>query len=532
MNKKKGIRRVKCNVTKWFTKRFFCGIVLSFGMLECGAQNLGVGTLAFEDYHRRSQLTGNVDSTISFALRPLSLASIADSNNLLSSQGAFIYGSATSESNIHLLPVLWQQQYHGNSTISRNDGLIIPAKGYQTMFSAGAFAKLGPLRIQLRPEFVFSENKYHDTRPYHRAAVDLPSRFGDKSYSQLSWGQSSIRLEFDPVSLGISNENLWWGPGIQNSLLMSNTAPGFKHLTLNTSRPVRTPAGFFEAQIVAGRLEGSGFEASLTEDWRYLSGLAFSYQPRWVPGLFLGLTRSFQMYSEDMDNSFGDIFPIFQAFQKVKTNEDAKRRDQLTSLFARLLLPTAKAEVYFEYGLNDHSYNTRDFLMAPEHSRAYILGMKKLIPYKQRSDEFIQFSAEITRMEQSIDRTVREAGEWYTHYQILHGYTHKGQILGAGIGPGGNLQSLQIGWVKGLKQFGVQLERYEHNGDLASVYGFSPWIDISMATVADWTFNKFLLSGKLQGIQSINYQWKDGINGRAKRNVFNINAQLGIMYSF
>jgi hypothetical protein len=86
-------------------------------------------------------------------------------------------------------------------------------------------------------------------------SADLPVRFGKDPYSRLSWGQSSIRLNFNPVSVGLSNENLWWGPGKQNSILMSNTASGFKHLTLNTIRPVNTPIGSIEGQIIAGRLK-------------------------------------------------------------------------------------------------------------------------------------------------------------------------------------------------------------------------------------------------------------------------------------
>ena len=34
--------------------------------------------------------------------------------------------------------------------------------------------------------------------------------------------------------IGISNENLWWGPSIRNSIMMSNHAQGFKHITFNT----------------------------------------------------------------------------------------------------------------------------------------------------------------------------------------------------------------------------------------------------------------------------------------------------------
>ena len=244
------------------------------------------------------------------------------------------------------------------------------------------------------------------------------------------------------------------------------------------------------------------------------------------------MSRSFQIYNEDMDDSFEDYMPILQAFQKIKTKEDFKRRDQLTSLFARWLLTGSRAEVYFEYGKNDHSWNTRDFLMSPYHARAYTLGLNKLVPYKGMEDEFIQLGVELTHMEQSIDRQFRNAGEWYTHYQVLHGYTNRGEVLGAGIGPGGNLLSVNVSWVKGLKQIGLQLERYEHNGDLANVFGYGPWIDFNMAALGSWTHDKFVFNAKLQGIQSVNYQWLSGSIGSPNKNVFHLNGEVGVMYRF
>jgi hypothetical protein len=503
------------------------------------AQSIPVGFQPFEDYYRRKQLNGELDSTLSFTIRPLSPALVQKGNgnesDNLSDPGKTIFQSASGKSIILLLPFSWQHRYTGNPSYNRNDGLMIPAKGYQSYLSAGFFVNSGPLSIQIKPEYVFAENgKFREYRSYYGAA-DLPVRFGDDPYSRLSWGQSSIRLNFDPVSIGISNENLWWGPGIQNSILMSNTAAGFKHLTLNTTRPVRTPIGSVEAQIIAARLEGSGYTAGLSDDWRYLSAMVISYQPRWMPGLFLGLTRSFQTYNNGI-NTFKDYFPLFRPFQKAndKAQDDAGRdgQDQLTSIFARWLLPEVKAEVYFEYGLNDHSYNTRDFLMSPEHSRSYLIGFNKLLPFKARMNEFLQVNIELTHLEQSVDRTLRDAGEWYTHSPIRHGYTHRGEVLGAGIGPGGNLQSLHVSWVKGLKRIGLQLERYEHNGDLANVYGYGPWIDLSAAAVGNWTYKKFILNAKLQAIESVNYQWMSGPYGSANRNVFHVNGEVGVVYRF
>jgi hypothetical protein len=519
-----------------FQSILFLTLVLNFSLPVAFSQSIPVGTAGVEDYFRRSQLLGEVDSTVSFTIRPLLPFSIDSEVSLRSYDlfmtGKYHVGSSKNRNGIHMLPVSMKQRYTSHPSYSFNDGAMIPGKGFQTLVSAGVFTKLGPLSVQLQPEYVFAANSAFKEFSSYLGSADLPVRFGTDPYSKFLWGQSSVRLSFDPVSIGLSNENLWWGPGIKNSLLMSNTAPGFKHLTLNTTRPIKTPIGSIETQIVAARLEGSGYTNPLPDDWRYLSGIVFSYQPRWVPGLFLGLTRGFQTYSEDLDGSFPDYMPFFQAFQKIKTNEFEKRRDQLTSLFARWLFTGSKAEIYFEYGLNDHSWNTRDFLMTPEHSRVYTLGMNKLISYKGNTDEYIQVGIEMTHMEQPLDRIFRGAGNWYTHHQVLHGYTNRGEVLGAGIGPSGNFQTLQVSWVKSLKQIGLQLERYEHNGDLANLYGLGQWVDFSAAAVSTWDHKNFLLNAKLQAINSVNYQWLSGPKGSPNKNAFHVNAEVGVVYRF
>lgn len=499
------------------------------------AQSLPVGMPVYEEYYRKGQLMGQLDSTVSFTIRPIFPALIQTSSVMAADsleRGLSLFESKKWKANFKILPALWDQQYVSNHPIYANDGSIIPARGYQTRFSAGVFAKIGFLSIQLKPEYVFAENRNFKQLVIHYKSMDMPTRFGNGVYSKLSWGQSSLRLNLGAISFGLSNENIFWGPGIQNSLLMGNSAPGFKHLTLNTIRPVKTPIGSFEAQIISGRLEGSGYSVALPDDWRYLSGTAFSYQPKWVPGLFLGMSRGFQMYNMDVKRNIGDFFPFLQAFQKNKTDEDAKPRDQLVSLFARWLLPASSAEVYFEYGLNDHSYNTRDFLMSPDHSRAYTIGFQKLMPYKGIKDEFIQLGFELTRMEQSIDWIFRNAGEWYAHGQLVHGYTNMGQVLGAKAGPGGNSQSLKVSWVKGLRQIGLQLERSEINGDFAKYFGYNDWLDFGIGVNANLPYRRFSLNFKLMGVQSINYQYQSGLNGGPKRNAFNLNAQFGIMYGF
>jgi len=542
------------------------------------AQSLPVGTPVLDDYYRRIQLLGKVDSNISFTSRPLfsgpSLKThdVYDPDSTLKNDNwvsagpiSFAKGLGT----FQILPLSWQQQFNSDHPYGWNDGPMIPAKGYQTMLSGGFFVKFGPLSIQLRPELVYAANPAfngfatghsdQDLINYYSFAnrIDNPERFGNGSYSKAFLGQSSIRLTFGPASIGLSNENIWWGPGIRNALIISDNAPGFKHLTLNTVRPINTFIGSFEGQVIAGKLESSGFTPLLvtslstgknilrnkTNDWRYFTGFNINYHIKWVEGLTLGLTRAFNAYHKDV-NSFSEYLPFFFPYQKQNTADgDPIPRDQYTSLYARWLFTKAKAEVYFEYGLNDNSYNSRDFIGSPDHSRAYIFGVRKMFDINGHSDQHILLSTEITQLSQTADRLVRQAGTWYVHSEVTQGLTNLGQILGAGTGGGGNLQSMDVSWVSGLKKLGVRLERYEHGVDLSDIYfpdingNSRKWVDFAFALQGEWSYKNLLFNATLEEVKSLNYEWvlKDYTPGQyyiPHNDVYNLHAVLGVTFRF
>ena len=242
-------------------------ICFLFPAITANSQTLNLNASGLIDIYRRSQLLGQVDSTISFTIQPLYKESLeaesryssdsSSSNNYL--QAAYAaHDIYKGKINLKILPIIWNQQYNTNHPEGFNDGAMIPARGYQTLVSAGFFAKYGPLSIQLMPELVFSHNsKYAGFSPqqsdeiwarYYQNylnEIDIPERFGEKSYTKLHWGQSNIRLTHKAVSVGLSSENVWWGPGRKNSLIMSNTATGFNHITLNTVKPIKTFIGHF-----------------------------------------------------------------------------------------------------------------------------------------------------------------------------------------------------------------------------------------------------------------------------------------------
>lgn len=545
------------------------------------SQSLPVGTGVLEDALRRAQLLGEIDSSISFTSRPLFPTasmkltntfdpySTLDKERWTKSDGSIRF--AKNKGIVQLLPFTWQQQFNTHHPYSLNDGAMIPAKGYQTLISGGVYAQYGPLSIQLRPEYVFAENQsfqgFYKEQPdavwaeYYTLnnVIDTPEKFGDSAYEKMFWGQSSIRLTYGPVSLGISNENLWWGPGVRNSLMMSNSAPGFKHITLNTIKPIRSWIGSFEGQIICGRLEDSGFTPPDTNrtyngvklynpkrtDWRYINGMVVSYQPKWVPGLFLGVSRTFITYYKDMGHTFKDFLPIVTPISK-KANygetESPFPNDQRASFFLRWLWTKAHAEIYTEYFREDHAFDLRDMIIDAEHTHAFIFGMRKIFPLKVYENQFIQVNLEFTQLEQTTTSPERPSKYLYVHYAgISQGYTNRGQLLGAGIGPGSNMQSLSVSWVKRLKTIGIEFERLVQNNDFHNAVIKDPraiWVDLGTSAFGEWDYKNLLFSAKLEFIKSLNYEhyyrpvsedlsalWKPS-------NIINVQAQIGVSYRF
>lgn len=553
-------------------------IVLIAFQYRLAAQSIPVGTVGLEDYYRRAQLLGEADSSVSMMIRPifpkLSFKakdafyqdSLEKHYDLIGTSG--IYRSKNGKLEISLLPVSIQTQFNSDHPYGWNDGGMIPAKGFQTLLSAGVFLHYGILTVQFRPEFDDAVNtafstlnpntfgliaaKYYD---YYNN-IDLPARFGKERYSKAYWGQSSIRLNYKDVSFGLSSENLWWGPGIRNSLLMSNTAPGFKHITLNTIKPIKTPIGSFEGQLIAGRLDNSGYGVLEPEidffssplyvpkpnDWRYISGLTLTWQPKWVPGLFFGLTRSSQLYADDL-SKFGDYLPFFSSTTKVTADQGFEKRDNRSSLFMRWLWPEEHAEVYFEYGHNNNTGDQRNQALEPARNRAYIFGLRKMLPFNKSRNENILISIEATQLQETNTTDILSANSWYVNKYVRQGYTNRGEVLGAGIGPGANLQTLDVSWVKGLKRLGLQLERYVHNNDLYTYTYITNqdsrrhWTDLSVALNGEWNYKNFIFNAKLMGVKSLNYQWylyEDPnvaytANGK---DAFNAQLQAGLTYRF
>ncbi|WP_158858780.1 capsule assembly Wzi family protein [Lunatibacter salilacus] len=512
-------------------------------------QSLSLNQREMEDYLRREQLLGKTDSTISFMIRPLYPQQSLKKDNGIDLDGTFTdedlskikFRFLENKGRFQILPVMWRTQYNSNYAFGLNDGSMIPNRGLQHLISMGFYGEYGPFSIQLQPEFIHAANRDFQGFPTEHYGItwmryyewlntsDIPERFGTSPYTRILPGQSSIRFNHRELSIGISTENLWWGPARRSSLLMSNHAPGFLHATINTREPINTPIGKFETQLIAGRLEDSGIAPPQTDisyaqtplyvakqesqNWRYISGFVLSYQPTWVPGLFLGFSSVSQMYNSDM-SKFGDYLPLFNSQKGPESisRPDVDKRNQLSAGYFRWISPKGRFEFYGEYGSNGNSRSLHDFLINPDLNRAFSFGLTHLIPLK-KTDAFMQVGLEITQTGQTIRENILAKNSWYTHPHVRHGYTHQGQVLGFGYGPGSNVISAELAWVRNFNKIGFQLEYINNNNDF---YYFAfeeskdwrtKYVDIIPGFITEWRVSNLLLSATAQFQRTLNYKW-------------------------
>jgi hypothetical protein len=565
--------------------RFILVFLVFFQVVEVFAQTIPVGYSNIEELMRRNQVNGIVSDDRSYCIRPLQYNQRIDTvlnkqlgiktNHSIALSGIQKEtGSLPFKAEVSLLPISMIVMDNTHHPYGWNMGAMYPAKGLQTLITTGLYAKLGPLEVQLKPEIVYAQNLSFPTFPAEFAnqiwatyfasvlnGIDAPEQFGVSSIKKIYAGQSGIKLNFLKMQFGVSTENLWWGPGIRNSIMMSNSAPGFLHWTFNSKQPIKTAIGSFEWQLIGGTLKQSGILPSDTNryyggariynpkpiDTRYISGISVTWHPKWISGMFLGINRSTYMYSSAHKNAKGFILkyvPVIQGLFASGQQSGSDQQDQLFSVFFRQVLPKDKAEFYFEWARNDHAASLRDLLLEPEHSRAYTVGFTKSFDLKK--NKLLQISSELTQLQIPPTYVIRQEPTWYVH-QVADGYTNEGRYLGAGIGPGSNTQSLDISIINNTKKVGILFERYVHNNDFyyqaftfANNY-YGHWVDISTTFHANWNYKNLLINAEMAVIRSMNYEWWHvqvvPINAQAdiykgNNDVLNLHASINLTYLF
>jgi hypothetical protein len=342
-----------------------------------------------------------------------------------------------------------------------NDGPVWAGKGLTTVVQAGVTAEVGPLSVRIAPiafraansEFPLYENGESGNLAFGHGQfarlIDLPQRFGDRAYSRIDPGESTIRLDAFGVALGASTASQWWGPTETFPYVLGNNAGGFPHAFVGTSKPANLGIVRFHTRLVYGMIvqsefspvTGSKYYQSPTESGRdrFMAGAVAVLQVNRVPGFEIGGARFFHA-PLSKDGISGNRFGLpFQNLYRKNLPVIEGRENQLGSLFVRWAPIGSGFDVYGEYGREDFSADTRDYLLQPEHAAMTNVGFRKAWG---SASTINAVKAEAFSYEASAGSRTRDEGLAFLHGVLLQGHTSRGQLLSAPVGPGsGNAQT-------------------------------------------------------------------------------------------
>jgi hypothetical protein len=411
-------------------------------------------------------------------------------NLILSASSSWKVSDSIAALRVAPLPVSAELTWNSTLPYSMNDGPQWAGRGGTLQLNAGVQASYKSLHAILWPAVWVAQNapfpvlpgaasRSAFSSPYQVGGLsaDVPIRFGNERILAIDPGESAVWVTQRNASVGFATESQWWGPGIRNALVLSNNAGGFPHLFARTARPIATRIGSVEAKwILGGLTESQYFDRDPANDLRSISGIVATFSPSFLQALTAGVTRVvFDDASGSMDIASHAFDPLLRWGPDVNPRNVVGGAEQLTSAFARWVFPASGAEIYGEWARMLLPITLRELLVAPQFTQGFTIGFQWLPRVTDRSR--LRMQIELTNLEQSPESRMADTLSFYTSTVVPQGYTQRGQVIGASIGPGSSSQWLAFDQLWAARSLGVFVGRIRWNTD---AHYTTPQSDISI----------------------------------------------------
>ena len=260
-----------------------------------------------------------------------------------------------------------------------------------------------------------------------------PEVHGNEEYGAARLTAGYVKLTAFNVELLAGRENLWWGPGLHGSLIMSNNAPPLDHVRIGSAEPFKLPL----VGDWVGPTKILAFFAQLEESRDIPRANLAGLRGTIAPFSFLELGASYvNMFGGDQSprlRGIGDYFRVFFDPQASDQKSAANERFRNNALFAidadlrianvdRFFVPAKDARVYLEFGWDDTCCST-SFVPLQE-ATSYLVGLHLLGLFGiEGLDWRFEFAS--------------SSALSFTHNQFTRGYWTRGEVISHFMGTDG-----------------------------------------------------------------------------------------------
>ncbi|MBC8344707.1 MAG: hypothetical protein H8E56_00445 [Candidatus Marinimicrobia bacterium] len=323
------------------------------------------------------------------------------------------------------------------------------------------------LTLTAEPQ-VFSNREY---------AVKLPQK--DKLFSVLNdvplndayrinvnhFRNMGLQFHLKGVSAGYGNWNQWWGPGIHNSLVMSNNAEGFYHYYIGSAgyQPFIKKVSYKFKYMVSQEMKNR------TVDDYYFSA--------WFLNLKYNVIE-FGMSRNVLSGGYSDLpWSLSDAMTVLIDNKNNKYWDTINEYYLLAHFPESGLEVFLDIGFPNRSYAGKDPEIYSDHAMGSNLGLRKQGAFG--SDKLL-FGFEYTRLVQGIYYNILPTPNWFDN--IKYNYSsYKGRRWAAHSGADSDDFLIFMGYKDEQKSFiyGLNYERHGVTYHFPPEVKFESRIDVS-----------------------------------------------------
>jgi len=306
-------------------------------------------------------------------------------------------------------------------------------KGTSFFTSANIAYNSDYIFASIEPFYFISQNNDYDEPQripkFSHLNDNRPHR--ETPYTSAGIRETQLYLKYKGIGGGFSNANMWWGSGLHSSLMMSSNTTGFGHLMLGTITEQRYKDLGFNGRYVLSKFgKKSGSKP-------YYSGFIMNATYYSMPIVTVGFSRSFLSGGNNTDYDIKLLEAALLPFEIVKINKPNSQYDLLDPVdqtytgYINFRFPESGLVVFLEYGRVSGPENIKDYLLHPDHSRAFIFGVRK---YGLFNNMNLMFGFEYANFIQTAFWQLRDTSDWNSATQFDFN-TYDGRYWAAHSGP-------------------------------------------------------------------------------------------------
>ena len=386
-----------------------------------------------------SLLSGNPVPT---TIRPLSAA---HRDALVGGTAPSLPGGPAGGGFLVVSPVVASLALNSHRPAYARDGAVWQGRGATVAATGGLVARYRFFSISLRPIAYAAQNasytptvlppiapgNYRFPHPLYGYHIDFPYRFGATPVARLEPGESWISVDSKYLGGGFTTASQVWGPASIYPIMVGTEGGGYPRLFAEV-RELPLGVGHASVQMSVGRLESSGLTDFLPGGRsRVAPALVARFRPAIVRGVEIGVTRF--VHKRWVPDSISLATALDPLADIIDTPED-EVANGLGSVFVRVAPPGGGVDVYGEIYREDYAADRRDFIVEPDHSTTYMLGLRRAWAF---GDGVRAVTLEAANGRFSHVQRVHAQPLPYAHNLIREGHTHEGQTIGSSAFVGG-----------------------------------------------------------------------------------------------